>query len=307
MPPALDRSALERVIAVINGKGGVLKTTLTANIGGMLANNGYRVLLVDLDPQGNLAEDLGYTDDARDDTGRALAQALMFGGGAVPIKEVRPNLDVFAGGPALDQATAGLSAKANKDPDGAKLAVAHLLAPIAGDYDMILIDCPPGDETLQTAAVAAARWALVPVKSDKSSRKGLGAVAARLDAVLGVNPTLDLLGVVLVDVGTSAHVVQREAREHIAELFNADHKVVFTATVRHSEATAQATRERGLLVHELDAQVRKGPKWFEIRRGDAQAQALSPRTASSVADDLQAITQEVVARITAAENQEALA
>jgi len=219
MPPALNRTALDRVIAVINGKGGVLKTTLTANIGGMLANNGYRVLLVDLDPQGNLAEDLGYTDDDRDDTGRALAQALMFGGGAAPIREVRPNLDVFAGGPALDQATAGLAAKANKDPDGAKLAVAHLLEPIAGDYDMILIDCPPGDETLQTAAVAAARWALVPVKSDKSSRKGLGAVAARLDAVIGVNPTLDLLGVVLVDVGTSAHVVQREAREHIAERF----------------------------------------------------------------------------------------
>ena len=76
MPQALDRTALERVIAVINGKGGVLKTTVTANIGGMLANNGYRVLLVDLDPQGNLAEDLGYTDDDRDDTGRALAQAL---------------------------------------------------------------------------------------------------------------------------------------------------------------------------------------------------------------------------------------
>ena len=55
----LNRRALDRVIAVINGKGGVLKTTLTANIGGMLASSGYRVLLVDLDPQGNLAEDLG--------------------------------------------------------------------------------------------------------------------------------------------------------------------------------------------------------------------------------------------------------
>ncbi|WP_104081267.1 ParA family protein [Cryobacterium sp. Y11] len=303
MTPTLNRPALDRVIAVINGKGGVLKTTLTANIGGMLASSGFRVLLVDLDPQGNLAEDLGYTDDNRDDAGRALAQALMFGGGAEPLRDVRPNLDVFAGGPALDQATAGLAAKANKDPDGAKLAVAHLLEPLANNYDMIIIDCPPGDETLQTAAVAAARWALVPVKSDKSSRKGLGAVAARLDAVLSVNPTLDLLGVVLVDVGTSAHVVQREAREHIAQLFNADHNVVFTATVRHSEATAQATRERGLLVHELDVQVRKGPKWYDIRRGEAQAQPLAPRTAGSVADDLQAITQEVVARITAAEKQ----
>jgi chromosome partitioning protein len=139
------------------------------------------------------------------------------------------------------------------------------------------------------------------VKSDKSSRKGLGAVAARLDAV---NPTLDLLGVVLVDVGTFAHAVQRDARQHIAELFNADTTVTLTTTVRHSEATAQASRERGLLVYELDEQVRKGPKWYDIRKGSAKAQAMAPRSSSSVADDLHAITQEVVERITAAENQE---
>jgi chromosome partitioning protein len=301
MANVIDRDSLERVIAVINGKGGVLKTTLTANIGGMLASSGYKVLLVDLDPQGNLAEDLGYTDTAEDDQGQSLAQALLFGGGVKPISNVRENLDVLVGGAALDSATAGLMAKGNKDPDAAKLAVAHILEPIAQNYDMILIDCPPGDETLQTAAVAAARWALVPVKTDKSSRKGLTAVAARLDAVLSINPTLDLLGVVLVDTGTSSHVIQREARAHIAELFNSAHEIAFTATVRHSEATAQATRERGLLVQELDESVRKGPKWYEVARGTAIAQALSPRTASSVADDLFAITQEVVARVTAAE------
>lgn len=300
-----NRGALDRVIAVINGKGGVLKTTLCANIGGMLAHSGYRVLLVDLDPQGNLAEDLGYTDADNDDQGRALAQALMFGGGVAPIAEVRPNLDVFAGGMQLDQATAGLAARANKDPDGAKLALAHILEPLAANYDMIILDCPPGDETLQTAAVAAARWALVPVKTDASSRKGLKAVAARLDGVLAINPSLDLLGVVLVDTGTSSHVIKREAREQIASLFNSDRDVVFDATVRHSEATAQATRERGLLVYELDEHVRKGPKWYEVRRGDASAESLSPRTAASVADDLFAITQEVVARITTAEQQEA--
>ena len=304
MTNTLNRGALDRVIAVINGKGGVLKTTLCANIGGMLAHSGYRVLLVDLDPQGNLAEDLGYTDSESDDQGRALAQALMFGGGVAPISEIRPNLDVFAGGMQLDQATAGLAARANKDPDGAKLALAHILEPLAAHYDMIILDCPPGDETLQTAAVAAARWALVPVKTDASSRKGLKAVAARLDGVLAINPSLDLLGVVLVDTGTSSHVIKREAREQIAALFNSDRDVVFDATVRHSEATAQATRERGLLVYELDEHVRKGPKWYEVRRGDANAETLSPRTAASVADDLFAITQEVVARITTAEQQE---
>lgn len=301
MAQTLDRQALERVIAVINGKGGVLKTTLTANVGGLLASSGYRVLLVDLDPQGNLAEDYGYTDSDADDQGAALAQAIMFGGEAKPITDVRLNLDIFAGGPLLEQATAGLVAKANKDPEGAKLALAKVLAPIAHDYDMILIDCPPGDETLQTAAVAAARWALVPVKTDKSSRKGLSAVATRLSSVLPVNPTLDLLGVVLVATGTGSHAIKAEAREHIADLFG-DADVAFTATIRHSEATAQATRERGMLVHELDERVRSGPKWYEVRRGDAEAQALAPRTAGSVADDLQAIAQEVVARITAAES-----
>jgi chromosome partitioning protein len=281
----------------------VLKTTLTANIGGMLAASGYRVLLVDLDPQGNLAEDLGYTDTDQDDQGRSLAQALMFGGEASPLKEVRPGLDVFAGGAALDQATAGLAARANKDPNGAKLALAELLLPLSENYDIVLLDCPPGDETLQTAAVAAARWALGPFKRDRSSRKGLSAVAARLDAVLTVNPTLDLLGVVLVDVGKSAKAVEREARQNVAELFNADHDVVLTSTVRHSEATAQATRERGLLVHELDDSIKQGPKWYEIRRGDAAAPTHSPRSATSVADDLQAVSQEVIARIVTAEEK----
>ena len=305
MTTTIDRPGLSRVIAVINGKGGVLKTTLTANIGGMLAASGFRVLLCDLDPQGNLAEDLGYTGDDRDDRGRALAKALSYGDAAEPIRQVRPNLDVYAGGAELDRATASLSAAASKDPDGAKLALAAILSPIANDYDMILLDCPPGDETLQTAAVAAARWALVPVKSDKSSRKGLEAVASRIDGILSLNTTLDLLGVVLVDVGTGAHVVQREARAQIAALFGQDESIVFTATVRHSEATAQATRERGLLVSELDAANAAAPKWYErIGNKNADAPAAGPKTATSVADDLQAVTEEVVARITAAENGE---
>jgi chromosome partitioning protein len=296
-----NRADLSRVVAVINGKGGVLKTTLTANIGGMLANSGWHVLLVDLDPQGNLAEDLGYTGDDRDDQGKALAKALQFDDTIVPVKEIRPNLDVIVGGLVLDQATAGLSAKARADSQGAKLAVAALLGPIAGDYDIILIDCPPGDETLQTAAVAAARWALVPVKSDKSSRKGLSAVATRLDTVLDVNPTLDLLGVVLVDTGTNSTNVQREAREHIAQLFGGSAEITFSQTVRHSEATAQAARERGVLVYELDEHVRQAPKWYEVRAGRAKAESLTPQSASSVADDLQAVTRELVDRITVAE------
>lgn len=142
----------------------------------------------------------------------------------------------------------------------------------------------------------------MPIKSDASSRKGLAAVAHRLDAVLEINPSLDLLGVILVGVGKSATAVQERARKLVAEAFQ-DDSVLFSGVVRHSEATAQATRERGLLVHELDDAVRKGPKWYEVIRGEAQAQSLAPKSSGSVADDLLAITQEMIARITAAEQK----
>lgn len=304
-PPQRNAEALRRVIAVINGKGGVFKTTLAANIGGLLAASEYKVLIVDLDPQGNLAEDLGYTGTDVDDEGRNLAQALAFGEPLTPIRDVRPNLDVAAGGSHLETATAALTSKSSKDPAGAKLSLAIALEPIADQYDMILLDCPPGDETLQTAAAAAARWLLIPVKSDASSRKGMAAVMSRLNAVLGDNPELDLLGVVLTGIGTSAKTVQKQARLAIAEAFGGSADVTFDKTVRHSEATAQATRERGLLVHELDNVVRNGPKWYEVLRGDAEAQNLAPRSSTSVADDLLGVTEEVVRRITAAESEEA--
>lgn len=63
----------------------------------------------------------------------------------------------------------------------------NCLAGVAGEYDLVLLDCPPGNEPLQAAAVAAARYALVPLKTDTSSRKGV-AVTARTDSVVGLNP-----------------------------------------------------------------------------------------------------------------------
>ncbi|MBX9244637.1 ParA family protein [Actinotalea ferrariae] len=294
---SVDREALMRVIAVINGKGGAGKTSITANVAGMVANSGFRVLVVDSDPQGNLAEDLGYTGTDVDDEGQALAAALAFGQPGHPVTDVRPNLDVLIGGHHLDAAAAALSAA--KDQAAARLALARVLEPLAPAYDLILIDCPPGIEALQNAAAAAARWALVPAKSDASSRKGMLDVARRLDAVVDLNPGLDLLGVVLFGTGTSAHRIKEEARARIVEALGAE-DVVLRTTIRHSEATAHAARERGLLVHELEDEVRKGPSWWQIRRGEAEGGG-GPRTAGGVADDYQSLATEIVDRITAAE------
>lgn len=293
----VDRQRLSRVIAVINGKGGTGKTSVTTNVAGLAALSGFRVLVVDMDPQGNVAQDLGYTGDERDDEGERLAAGLAFKQPVEPVKDVRPGLDVLVGGHHLDAAAAVLGQRTDRVSAG--LALATILEPLADEYDLILIDCPPGIEALQNASVAAARWAVVPARSDASSRKGMLDVARRLDAVLTINPDLDLLGVVLFGSGTNSRRIKDDARAHIAEALGAD-DVVFSATIRHSEATAHAARERGKLAHEVDEEASKGPAWWQIRRGEAAA-STAPRTASGVADDYQALATEIVSRISAAE------
>src|SRR3954453_2473359 len=78
-PMPIDYDAMSRVICVANGKGGVNKTSIVANIGGLAAAGGYRTLLVDLDPQGDLSDDLGFYANPADDHGQQLAAAILTG------------------------------------------------------------------------------------------------------------------------------------------------------------------------------------------------------------------------------------
>lgn len=291
------------MIAVINVKGGVGKTTVVANLGGLLAASGYRVLLVDLDPQGNLGEELGYTGSASDDSGAALASSLTTGAPLVPVHDVRPGLDVLVGGAELDPAAAHLVLAAQSDPLAAKRSLTSLLLETAPDYDVVLLDCPPGQEPLQQAALAAARWALIPVKTDASSRKGLRDVARRLDTVIDLNPDLDLLGVLLFGVNRGAHRVVDSARAGVAEDLG-DSAPVLSTTIRHVEAAAQEARDRGLLVHELEEQVMAAPAWWQIRRGTPAGDGPRSRSVTGLAEDFQRLGAEVIERIGAAEAAE---
>lgn len=317
----VDHNLLSRVLAIESLKGGVGKTTLVSNVGGYFALAGARVLLVDLDPQGNLEDDLGYSDDERNDGGESLAKAMMFGGTVQAITDVRPNLDVWAGGGALHNVTAALSAEMGRNPTGAKLALARILEPVAGDYDFIFLDCPPGDGVLQLAALSAARWVLVPSKTDMSSIKGVAKVAERIDQVLDVNRDIDLLGVVLTDVGTATarkdgavHIrnAEKDARHALDEMFGVGddngigRDIVFHRTVRHSEAVASQARNAGLLAYELDVrakdEAKAGIAWWKIRSGELKNKQLTSSTAGSVAGDLRAIAQEINDRLIAAES-----
>lgn len=308
-----DLNALQqqtRVISLVNNKGGVGKTTLTANIGGLLGASGWRVLLIDLDHQGNLGLDYGYRGEPDDDNGRALAMALQYGVPITPVR-VRENVDVLIGGTHLEGAVRALTPIAGA-PDP-RLAVAGVISRVleTGEYDIVLIDCPPSNDILQTAAVTASKYVLIPVKTDRASLDGLALTAQRLEAITDVNPDVDLLGIVLFDAGTGAARVRDKSVEKVVDALtdNSDdstlreeaRRLVFPGYLRHAEATAQMTRDKGRLVSELDEEVRKGPKWFERLRAGAAAEPAGPTSAKSVADDLQAITEELVRRIYARE------
>lgn len=292
--------ASARTIAIANGKGGVGKTSSTAHVGALAAEAGNRVLLVELDVQGNLGEDLGYTGAGLSDDGEAMYTAVRTGQPPTPLRNVRPNLDVIPGGPSISLIPNALDA-ARRSGRPSTGAVARCLAPLAAEYDLVFIDTPPIDAAVQEEALIAAAYLLIPTKTDASSRKGLREIAQRFVAARGQNPSLRLLGVYLFGVTSGATRVRGEARKTIeAELGAA--APVFDATIRHVEAAAYDIRERGQLAHELERVADAGPKWYErLRDGDGGGAPKLAASSASLAGDFQALTAEVLAAIVRAE------
>jgi chromosome partitioning protein len=146
---------IPNVVLVANGKGGVYKTSLVANLAVLAARGGWRVLAVDLDPQGNLARDLGYMDQS--DGGAELLTAVTQGRAAEPMRGVREHLDVLAGGPSTDDLLGLLTSKAMRGDEEVLRVLEHALAPITPDYHLVLFDIGPSQSWLHRAAMTTAR------------------------------------------------------------------------------------------------------------------------------------------------------
>ena len=95
-------TSITNTIAFANGKGGVGKTSVTANVAGIAALSGWRVLTIDLDPQGNLGNDLGYLQSGESDQGAGLMAAIRDDKKLKPLRDVRPGLDSVPGGDDMD-------------------------------------------------------------------------------------------------------------------------------------------------------------------------------------------------------------
>lgn len=296
---------LDRVVVVAQGKGGVGKTSLTANVAGLAAQAGHRVLAVDLDQQGNLARDLGY--EVGD--GEALLHAVIRGLAAPVMKSVRPNLDVVPGGPAVSDLLGFAFARSAR---GANRDLADLLgaslAPLVGDYDLVLIDTPPGERLLVEAALISASYVVIPTRADDASLDGLERVAERCVAARERNPGLRLLGVCLFGVGARAKRLTEDARQGIEEVLGGS-APVFDAQVRHLESAAVDARRRGLLVHELELAAVKAQRGRlkALRARQRPEVDLLTRDATGLAADYSALALELMSRLSELEAAEATA
>lgn len=254
-------------VAVSMGKGGVLKTSITANLAGLAAAAGWRVLAVDGDRQGHLSIDLGVDDQS--DGGESLARAIM-GNGPPTLVPARPGLDLICGGSRLDQVTPWLISQIGSgQAQAAMTSFQTVLADVAADRDLVLIDCPPGMPLWVQAIYAAVHWVLVPSMIDEGSIAGLddvGRVLASSTDQWGGH--VQVLGVVLTGLGSTAAAQARRARAQLEADLAGSGIGVLDSMIHHSRGTATECRRAGLLVHELEAE-------RTTARGSAERSALA--------------------------------
>jgi chromosome partitioning protein len=186
----LPQIANAHVIAVANQKGGVAKTTTVVHIGSALAELGYAVLLVDLDPQGHLGEMLGIVSETLPhEISDVLAGERRINDIILP--NVRPDLDLAPSNIRLSDMELTLVNARFRE-----YKVKRILEPVLKHYDYILLDCPPNLGLLTLNALIAANFVLIPMASEYLSMLG---VSLLLKTIVGVqaegNPGLTILGI----------------------------------------------------------------------------------------------------------------
>jgi len=234
---------MARIVAVVNQKGGVGKTTTAVNLAASVAAAGHRVLLVDFDPQGNASSAIGYPKDKIE---LSVYDAIL---GDVQMGDViRPT-----------EITTLWLAPANMDLVGAEIELIgaeererHLtvaIQQVASHFDYILIDCPPSLGLLTINALAAADGVVVPMQAEYFALEGLSALLTTIERVKeSINPRLALEGILfcMYDPRTNlAGQVRGEVEEHLGD------KVFRTLIPRNVRLSEAPSHGKPVLLYDL--------------------------------------------------------
>jgi chromosome partitioning protein len=181
-----------RIIAIVNQKGGVGKSTTAVNLGASLALMGRRVLLVDIDPQGNTTTGVGIDKRTIDGDSYSVLLDRARIADVVQPTDVE-NLWILPATLALAGAEIELVTS-----DGREHRLKEALAAAEADYDYVLIDCPPSLGLLTVNALTAAGEIIIPVQAEYYALEGLSQLTTIVERVrAGLNPDLDILGVLI--------------------------------------------------------------------------------------------------------------
>jgi chromosome partitioning protein len=232
--PANAPSAAEaQVIVLANQKGGVAKTTTTLNLGVAFAEEGHRVLLIDLDPQGNLTMSQGLNPDTIQ---QSMFDVLVH---RLPLEQVIETREVDIAVSSIDLAGADMALSSQI---GRERALEKALAPIKDRYDYIFVDTPPSLGLLTVNAFVAATGVVVPVQTEYLSLRGLVQLENTLSMVReNLNPQAEIIGIVptMYDKRVTH---SREADEILRENFgDLVYNTRIRKTIRFAEAPVKGT------------------------------------------------------------------
>ncbi len=220
-----------RIIAIANQKGGVGKTTTTVNLGAELAALGRRVLLIDLDPQAAATYSLGIDPEELDLT---LYNVMVRREGSITeiiYKTPVEGMDLVPSN--LDLAAAELDLFRNYTRER---VLRDALAPVVGEYDYILIDCPPSLTLLTVNAFVAATEVLIPLQTHLLSLRGVHRLLSTVNEVAQLNPDIKILGI-LPTMYDARSNLNKEILANIGQVYSGR---VFKSVIRYGVVAAEA-------------------------------------------------------------------